>query len=354
MLTRFLNLFGSSTNNDKSSYTYLYGLDIIRLIATINIVNYHVYEALFYEDISPFKAGFVSITNRTFSTSIFIILTLLSFLYGFKSTSENRWKKLAVLLPIGCFVLLITQGDEPFTDLYTDWDIFGFLIISILSLYALKKLKLIMPAAFIGFILLCIPIWEWFPNEGSYLKNIFIGNCIEGKPGNAFPLFPWIGLIWFGYGLGVWTKNKGLDYLSKWKNKEIIIWLLLFVIAYPQWGAYYHTPIGPGFFCFMLRQSPLIFWSHFIVILFFIRLALIETINIYLSNCKAYNWLRSLAWTRFFGVCYITHFIFIALYQKITLPIPSETYLLIGTIQAFVLTEILIRMTVYLKKILSD
>lgn len=354
ILTPFLNLFGSSTNNKKSSHTYLYGLDIIRLIATINIINYHAYEALFYEDILPYEIGFVSIINRSFSISVFIIITLLSFLYGFKPLSKNRWKKLVVLLPLGCFVLLITQGDEPFTDLYMDWDIFGFLIVSILSLYFLKKLKLIMPAALIGFILLCIPIWEWFPLEGSYLKNIFIGNCIEGKPGNTFPLFPWIGLIWFGYGLGVWTKNKGLNYLSKWKNKEIIIWLLLFVIAYPQWGAYYHTPVGPGFFCFMLRQSPLIFWSHFIVILFFIRLALISNINTYLSQWKAYNRIRSLAWTRFFGVCYITHFIFIGLYQKLTTYISSETYLVICTLQAFVLTEILIQTIVYCRKKLKN
>lgn len=353
ILTLFSNLFDSNTKK-QSPHTYLYGLDIIRLIATINIINYHVYETLFYEDRLPFEAGFVSMINRSFSTSIFIIITLLSFLYGFTPPSKKRWQKLLILLPLGCLVLLITQGDKPFKDLYTDWDIFGFLIVSILSLYFLKKLKLIMPAAFIGFILLCIPIWEWFPPEGSYLKNVFIGNCIKDTPGNAFPIFPWIGLIWFCYGFGVWTKNKGLNSLSKWKNKEIIIWPLLFIIASPQWGAYYNTPIGPGFFCFMLRQDPIVFWSHFIVILFLIRLALISNINTYLSQWRAYNWLHSLAWIRFFGVCYVTHFIFISLYQQLTPSVVSETYILICTIQAFVLTEISIRMIVYLRKKLND
>lgn len=348
--TLFSNLFGLNTSNKKNSLYYLYGLDIIKFIAIINIINYHMYEALFYEDRPPFEESLVETINRAFSISIFVIITLLSFLYGFKSPSKKRWKKLLILLPLGCVVLLLTQGDVPLTDLYTDWDIFGFLIISILSLYFLNKLKLIMPAAFIGFILLSIPLWEWFPHEGSYLKNIFIGNCIKDKPGNAFPLFPWIGLIWLCYGLGVWTKDKGLKYLSKWQKKEIIIWCVLLIIASPQWGAYYHTPIGPGFYCFMLRQAPIIFWSHFIVILLLIRLSLIHNINHFLSQIKICHGLHSLAWIRSFGICYITHFIFIALYQ-ILLPIKtSETHVFMGTVQAFILTEISVRVFTYLKK----
>ena len=106
------------------------------------------------------------------------------------------------------------------------------------------------------------------------------------------------------------------------------------------------------FFLFYAQTEPSYFLESFYSDFIFYPPG--SYINIYLSNCKAYNWLRSLAWTRHFGICYITHFIFIALYQKLTPSLPSETYLLTCTIQAFVLTEVLIRMTVYLRKTPGD
>ncbi len=344
MLTRFSSPSDSDTK-------YWYGLDIIRFIVTPPIVYFHAYEMLFYEDIIPFKTGiFVSI-SRFLIISVFIIISLISFLYGLKKVSNKRRKKLIILLPLGFIVLLFTQGDEPFKDLYTDWDIFCFLAVSILSLYGLEKFKkLITPAAVIGFILLCVPLWEWFPSEDSYLKNILVGNCAANAPGNAFPIFPWIGLIWFCYGLGVWTRKGSINYLSKWTKVESFIWLALFIVAFPQWGAYYSAPLGPGFFCFMLRQTPFIFWSHFIVILFLMRLSLVSTVNNFLAQLKICHWLRQLMWMRLFGICYVTHFIFIGLYYLFIPTRFNEIYCLTGAIQAFVLTEISVRSVVYMSQ----
>ena len=344
-----MNISTQFLNQSDSDINYWYGLDIIRFIAITHIIHFHVYEMLFYTDIVPFKSGIFFSITRTFSISVFIIIALISFLYGLKKVSKKRRKKLLILLPLGCIILLFTQGDEPFKDLYTNWDIFGFLVIAILSLYGLEKFKkLIMPAAVIGFVLLCVPLWEWFPASGSYLKNILVGNCVAGVPGNAFPIFPWIGLIWFCYGLGVWTRKGGIKYLSKWTKVELFIWLALFIIAFPQWGAYYSTPVGSGFFCFMLRQTPLVFWSHFIVILFFIRLSLVSNVNNYLAQFKMCLWLKQLVWMRLFGICYVTHFIFIGLYY-LFIPIRlNEIHCLIGAIQAFVLTEISVRSVIYI------
>ena len=335
----------------KHPSSYWYGLDIIRCITLFPIIYFHTYEILFYEDIIPFKTGiFVSI-SRILSISVFTIISLISLLYGLKRVSKKRRKKLIFLLPLGYIVLLFTQGNEPFKTLYIDWDIFSFLAASILSLYGLEKFKKwITPAAGLGFILLCIPLWEWFSSGGSYLKNILVGNCAANSHGNAFPLFPWIGLIWFCYGLGVWLKKGGINYLSKWRKWEWTIWLSLFILALPQWGVYYSTPLGPNFYCFMLRQSPFVFWSHFIVILFFIRSSFVLTVNNFLSQFKICSYLKELAWMRLFGICYITHFIFIGLYYLFVPTKFNEFYVLIGAIQAFLMTEIFVRSGVYIHK----
>ena len=72
------------------------------------------------------------------------------------------------------------------------------------------------------------------------------------------------------------------------------------------------------------------------------------------------HWLCSLLWVKRFGICYITHFIFLFLYQKIFSFFDlyetdhffkfAELYLFIGAMQAFILTEFSIRAGNYLKE----
>ncbi len=368
ILTQFLNPFALDTKK-TSSTAYWIGLDIIRFIAIICVVYYHAYEILYDKDIVPFPAPFLKIM-KVLTISIFTIIILLSFLYGLKPFSKKRGKRLFFLLPLGFIALFFTQGDKPFITFYTNWDIFLFLSVGILSLYFLQKCpKLILPFSVIGFILLWLPIWNWFPqvqpglelmwenfSKGRSfpnqfgLKNMLIGYCVKGQHGGAFPIFPWIGLMWLCYGLGVWVKKR-VGLMAKWRKKEIFIWLFLFIIAFPQWGGYYHIPMGAGFYCFMLRQSPLVFWSHFIVILFFIRLSLISSVNAYLSQFKIARGLKALAWTRAFGICYVTHFIFIGLYT-VLIPVQySETHWIMGTLWALVSTELFIRLVFCLAKL---
>ncbi len=340
-----------------------YCLDVLRFFSILNIIYYHLCEIFFHNNfLLPITGNMINIHRAFLVLNIFILIAFPPFFYGLKPSSKDRWKKLIALILLGHIVLFFSYSGTLGT-FYTSWDIFTFLSVSTFSLYLIKRFKKLIVLSFcMGFILLWMPIWKWILPGPSYLKGILVGSCVEAGHSEyiVFPIFPWIGLIWFCYGLGTWVGKKALAILSTWQVKEIFIWLFLFIIAFPQWGGYYQKPFEVEIYCLALTRDPIIFWSHFIIILFFIRISLLSRVNTFFSQMKIVHWLCSLSWVRRFGICYITHFVFLFLYQRLFSVLGlygnnhffefAELYLLIGVMQALILTEFSVRVGSYLKE----
>ncbi|HRO67654.1 MAG TPA: hypothetical protein PL182_08835, partial [Pseudobdellovibrionaceae bacterium] len=95
--------------------------------------------------------------------------------------------------------------------------------------------------------------------------------------------------------------------LQKMSRRELAAWAVLLGVSVPFWGAFYGVPIGPNFYCHTLRQPPLIFWAHFIWVLFAMRLSLVTAVNDRLGRLGFVRWISNLQWNRHFGLTYLTH-----------------------------------------------
>jgi hypothetical protein len=105
-------------------------------------------------------------------------------------------------------------------------------------------------------------------------------------------------------------KNIFHDVLTK---KELVAWLSIIILLSPWLGEYALTPGGPDFGCYVYRRPPIVFFSHWAIVLFLIRLSFVFKINNYLKEFKLIIYISSLHWNRHLGLAYGLHFIFLNL-----------------------------------------
>lgn len=325
------------------------GWDIIRLLSFIAIAYFHYLYFCWYllEEPKPeYSAIFhaLSIYSRSISFSGFSILLLSSILWG-----VNQKLPSYVFL---FFFLMASLGLSFMTsDTYFElsWDIYFLLFVGFLSLKLIKNKLLI---GIIGFIFLWIPFWKLrsYIHMPDGLAEVLLGRCDTDN--GDWPIFPWIGLIWFGYGIGTIISTYSAR-LNKINRFEFMTWSLFLFLSLFGFGPYFHTRIGPGFSCDMFTQAPYIFWSHIIWILFLIRISLLDKVQIILQNNSVAKSISNLMISKKFWAAYFIHFMIIQAFSLKSEQIRNSSLLGVSAFLLLLpLTELILRI-LFSKKIKS-
>lgn len=291
----------------------LYLIDLVRTYSFVAILMFHFYSAVYFVEwsndvVHGYLFDLMTWLPRSASFSGFTILGLFCLLAGWKD-SRITWRPLLGLFLIGSALLLLTQGEQPFQEMFWEWDIYHFLMATLVSLLLFQgRRRLALGMGLLGFIMTLIPFWKWPLAETMPLaKHALIGICDdEGRGG--WPLLPWIGFSWAAYAYGLFLREKPMT-----SRKELAVWIPALLLSLFMWGPYYRTPVGPGFSCFVFRQDFWIFWAHLIWIIFFARFATYQNLNEWLAKKPFVVAISNLRINRHFGRAYFIHLFFLAL-----------------------------------------
>ncbi len=298
------------------------GFDILRIVSMVAILSFHSNETVFYTDIPPVKDGFffplLYVIAPMIGFSGFTVAALSSFLYAIREPAARVWYRLFALLTGGIAVLAWLAGEDRQAFVF-EWDIYSYLLVTLAAIFAVRKSPMaIRTLGVVGFLLLLIPVWDLWPvsvSENRLWIQALVGDC-RIKGGGGWPVLPWSGLMWMFYAVGrEWVLNTPLRERLQRKvgRGEILITVTVLAASIPFVGAFLVTPWGPGFGCFVFRQSPLIFWGHFIWVLLLMRISLVAGVNEWLAQKRWARWISSLEWSRHFGRCYLLHLLFLGL-----------------------------------------
>lgn len=241
------------------------------------------------------------------------IVFLFAFLYGMRWGRGKAipYSLVAVLLLLQLVLSFAFWRFEKF-ELF--WDVYGFLAMGFLLcrwLSVIQSRQKIFAIILLGFVFSFFEFnhLRWF--SGSALASILWGGCANGNSG--FPLFPFVGLFASFYFVGFLFQSKALEFLKLLpKRPELLTWLGLLVfsaMSYPPTFDFFKGVYLLGE-CRMFDLPRLYFWGGLISFLFFLRIALIEKLNDWLSPYL--QWLKRLEISRNFAGVYIGTYVFAA------------------------------------------
>ena len=262
----------------------IYGFDIIRSASFFAIYIFHL-------SITTFNTPEVAASHfskvayvmeayaRTFSISGFTIIFLTCFLMAFRESKLKTRLRLFIFMFLGWIVF--QKINIPAYDAKFGWDIYPLILFSIGICLFLRPIshKLIYLLSFLGFAMLFVPFWElgeYLPSMNLSWQNILGFADCNVLEVDEWPIFPWAGICWLAYGLGM--KSSG-----KWKNSpsslrvsniEAVLWFVILFASKNLYGPMYNVSLGYDFSCSMYRFPPMVFWAHFVWPLFFIRISL--------------------------------------------------------------------------------
>lgn len=297
----------------------IHGFDLIRLVSFFAIATFHVSLIHYYtKDIeiaaeSPIIRATEQI-SRVLSFSGFTIIFLTSILTALSGSAISKRIRLYAFLCIGWIIFSgLMSGSSAY---FLVWDIYPLIFLGVLCISIIEKLrpKLVTVLGLLGFAMLWIPFWNYrelisMPTD----LRVVLGFADCQTDVSEWPIFPWVGLVWVGYAIGYGIRQLPIDrrdstFSFTWK--EAIIWLVFLGAGSTQWGAFYRIGLGEFFACEAYRQPPLIWWGHFIFVLFAIRVSLIPNVQSWMSNQRFFCWISSLAISRKFWLAYITNYLF--------------------------------------------
>lgn len=294
------------------------GFDLIRTLSFFTIATHHFGSKLWNLPLfTPFAESnkiwkILEVNAHLLSFSGQTILFLTTFLMALTSSLHEKAKKMIPIL----FLLWIVSNSFDYTPdtFFFSWDIFPLIavgLIGVLFFYQLiPKARLALPT--IGFILLSIPFWrsETLNAIPLFFRQILIGDCINDL--SDWPILPWIGLVFVGYGLGFLAKEYQKGLLHFFKNEKYF-WSVLLIWTPIYWGAYYVMPLGNRFACEGMRQEPLAFLAHLFSIIFLMRIMMLEKIRQKLKSSPWIVRISNLEINQNFGIAYFFHFFLIDL-----------------------------------------
>lgn len=302
------------------------GFDVIRLLSFFAIVFHHFIWVVWYTlDIPPGQMTILwrlpEIYSRSLSFSGHTILFLSCFLIARAELQAKKTWQVVVWVLFGWLLFcLFEMGDNP---VFWIWDIYPLIALGLASALLIRKLLsksshyplLLMLFIFVSFLMTWIPFWNW-PSLNSLdlqWRHWLIGDCSVDLA--DWPLLPWIGFSWMAYGLGAYALFFQQKNQKKWlaggRKEEFFIWPILLISAIPFLGAFYRIILGPQFACFSFRQEPLVFWSHFIYVIFFLRLSLLASVQNFLAKFSLIQWISQLKISTHFGIAYLVHYVLI-------------------------------------------
>jgi hypothetical protein len=288
--------------------TRLLGVDLVRTVSFLCIAIYHAYATFIYVPYEPSAwlgtaMPLIHALPRALPFSGFTIVAIYAFLAGLRARPVSLRRPLLVVLP-GLALLFLAYSDIAARELFWEWDIYHYLLVALASLLLLSgSTRLTYAFGALGAILLLFPLWNWIPAEGLplALAHALVGVCDAEGRGGWF-LLPWIGLPWAFLAMGRLLRARPPLGMA-----ELAAWLPFLLAGVVTWGAYWGVDIGPGFYCFIFRQPPLVFWGHFLWITFALRLAADPRVQEWLERRTTALWLGGLAINRRFGLAYLTH-----------------------------------------------
>ncbi len=242
---------------------------------------------------------------RALVFSGFTVVFLSFFLYGLKPSLSSKWKYLWLLLLV--FLVVWTYATEEVTDA---WDIYQFLLATVAAIAFVRWVRL--PAAvlaFASFIFVSVPFWklEVLGQIPQAIKPALFGNCTTLASHADWPLLPWIFYPLLGFAMGSLVRENRPDF-ARISRAELAVWIAGSLAAIPMMGAYYVTPLGTDFGCYVFRRPPLEFWAHQIWIWFLLRLSLTTVVQESLRARRVVKWISRRQVNRRFFLVYFLHF----------------------------------------------
>lgn len=297
------------------------GIDLIRFVSFYAILVFHLSYGFWADHghmdvavdsrwLDPFE-----IYARALVFSGFTIVVISFFLYGLKPALSKKWNYLWILLLI--FLVVWTYATEDVTDA---WDIYQFLLATVFTIALVKALRI--PAkvlAFASFVVVSVPFWRLeglWPNLSPAFEAALWGNCIGQGVRADWPLLPWIAYPLLGFSVGVLVRDNRADF-SSISKAEWVAWAIALLGAIPLMGAYYVTPLGTDFGCYVFRRPPLEFWAHQIWIWFFVRVSLTTKVQDQLLALRAVTWISRRQVNQRFFLVYFLHFPLIFLFSHL-------------------------------------
>ncbi|WP_413576494.1 hypothetical protein ACLVWU_00450 [Bdellovibrio sp. HCB290] len=284
----------------------IYGFDLLRIATMMAILYFHVWQYTFFQDVislPPEISNYHNLTGwvgDTFKYGGLFIVALSFFLIGLKARTKQSMRFFVLIF--GLLTLSISTASEPLNPATWDWDVYSYLIFSLLLVLALPRNIILRGALiFASTALLCVPF-------DQYESLLNIQNAVQFSGWN---LVPWLALPVLFHSLAVVWSKKVPQTLKAIKNWEWPVWIgaiiLMFVIT-PDYGPF---PAGSGFEAYVFKLKPLMFWKHFLVFTFLMRASLDPRISTALGKAKGMQWFSNLAWNKHFGVAYFMHLAFL-------------------------------------------
>ena len=294
------------------------GLDVLRLLSFYAILIFHItFVHYFTPSIAIARESkffhLLEVYARTLAFSGFTIVLLTSILTSYSGKGLAKRARLFTFLIAGWAVFSSFMVDEG--NYVLIWDVYPLLFIGILvaTLLEMAAPWLSMAAGLIGMGMLFVPFWSLSPPfqlSRDAAAVLGFGDCMTR--GIEWPVFPWVGLVWSGYGIGqglrMLRKSDRFDRLRlTWP--EATLWVSGLALGVPRLGAFYQVRLGVYFACDAYRQPPLTWWAHLLWVFFAIRLAVEPRVAAWLGRRRLFVAIGELNISRRFWVAYFTAYV---------------------------------------------
>lgn len=293
-------------------------IDLLRLLIFQAIVIYHSSWIIWissYGPPDPFPTPIwraASIFARALAFSGFTLAFLCSFLFGFKNKSSSKKSWIFLFLALGWLIYCFCVYFKELGKFHLMWDIYPLLCVGFLTgqFFLKRSVRFQVFLVFLFLLGLSIPFWRIGLKFTPWLAEVLIGRCPFDYA--DWPILPWIFLIWLGLIIGNLVNRGVVKYGNNflvYRSKEYFFWVFIVIVFIPFSGSYYKTLLGDSWACFTFRQSPVIFFSNFFFWVLIIRIALIPSVQSWLSRNKIALWLSNLSINRHFFLAYLIHYV---------------------------------------------
>jgi hypothetical protein len=296
-------------------------VDLVRTLAFFCIVGFHDYSAFIYVKYNPelwhhTPMFLMEFLPRVFPYSGFTIVAIYAFLAGLKARPIDLRRPMKFVIP-GLLFLMLAYSELHKLDLFWEWDVYHYLVVALFTLAWLSRNRrrtLLFGA--IGATFMLFPLWDSFPASRLpvLLRHVLVGVCdVEGRGG--WFLLPWIGFPWIFLAMG-----RLLEGGREVSRREGILWAVPLAAGLFTWGSYFGVDIGPGYYCYIFRQPPPIFWGNFVWFAFYLRISADPRVEAWLAKNRLVQWISALAINRYFGLAYLIQLFWFWLGEASMLP----------------------------------
>lgn len=329
-------------------------LDLLKLAVLAAIQILHAQEFTFYADEVHLPGSLFDSTlqyyARFFSLGGQILVAIIFLLLGYSGKDRREILKVCAFCLIGAVVLSILQSD--LGELHLEWDIYSYLLLTGLFVSVLPRGNLFV-------ILLCAALLMIDPETWKklFFQNTFFA-VLTGTQ-SEFSTGAWAPLPWTFYGVlffntGHLIRQKVLNWFVLTK-RETALWVILLCVSAPFFGAYFRTPVGPGYYRHTFHEPMLLFWGNILPFLFLIRISFLESVQNRLRGLPIVTLCSRSVWVRSLGLSYLVALIYVGVLCEYEDTYRSHPWLFdVFVISIMPVTEGILRLSFLAKKNLTS